>query len=56
MTWFYVYNPAWAQVDAEHLFSIAESDINNGMMPAKATDKAFAPMETIFSQYSIHQA
>jgi multiple sugar transport system substrate-binding protein len=56
MTWFYVFNPAWAQVDAEHLFSIAESDIINGMTPAKATDKAFARMETIFSQYSIHQA
>ncbi len=53
--WFYVYNPAYAQVNAEHLASIAYSDVINGMTPDKATDKAFARMETIFAQYNIAQ-
>ena len=57
LTWFYVYNPAYAQCDAEHIFSIAESDIINGMAPDQATDKVFARMEQIFAGYPIpHQA
>lgn len=54
MTWFYVFNPAYAQVDAEHIFGVAESDIINGMSPDQATDKAFARIEQIFSKYAIH--
>lgn len=54
--WFYVFNPGYAQVDAEHVFQIAESDVINGMTPDKATDKAFARIEDIFSKYQIpHQ-
>ncbi len=57
LTWFYVSNPAYAQVDAEHVFAVAESDVINGMDPDKATDKAFKRIEDIFSQYPIsHQA
>jgi multiple sugar transport system substrate-binding protein len=55
-TWFYVFNPAYAQVDAEHVFSVAASDVINGMAPDKATDKAFGRMESIFSQYHIPQS
>jgi multiple sugar transport system substrate-binding protein len=55
-TWFYVFNPAYAQVDAEHVFSVAESDMINGMAPDKATDKAFARIEDIFAQYPIPNA
>lgn len=57
LTWFYVHNPAYAQVDAEHVFPVAAADIINGMAPDKATDKAFARVEEIFSKYPIgHQA
>jgi multiple sugar transport system substrate-binding protein len=57
LTWFYVSNPAYAQVDAEHLFGVAEADVINGMAPDKATDKAFARMEQIFAGYpTSHQA
>jgi multiple sugar transport system substrate-binding protein len=53
MTWFYVYNPAYAQVDAEHVFAVAESDIINGMAPDQATDKALKRIEQIFAAYPI---
>lgn len=53
MTQFYVFNPAYAQVNAEHVFSVAESDVINGMPPDKAADKAFARIEDIFSKYQI---
>jgi multiple sugar transport system substrate-binding protein len=52
-SWFYVSNPAYAQVNAEHVFSVAASDVINGMLPDKATDKAFAHIEQIFSKYQI---
>jgi multiple sugar transport system substrate-binding protein len=54
-TWFYVFNPAYAQVDAEHVFAVAESDIINGMDPDKATSKAFDRIAAIFSKYQIAQ-
>jgi len=54
-TWFYVSNPAYAQVDAEHVFSVAASDIINGMAADQAVDKAFKRVEDIFSQYQINQ-
>lgn len=56
-TWFYVYNPAYAQVDAEHVFGVAEGDVINGMAPEQAVDKAFKRIEQIFAAYPInHQA
>jgi hypothetical protein len=49
-----VYNPAIAQVNGEHLFSVAEFDIiNEGMAPEKAVDKAFKRAEEIFAKYPI---
>lgn len=55
-TWFYVYNPAYAQVDAEHVFQVAASDIINGMAPDQAVDKASGRIQDIFAQYQIPHA
>jgi multiple sugar transport system substrate-binding protein len=52
-----VFNPARAQVSAEHVFAIAMIDvINNGMSPEAAIDKAFRRCEAIFAKYPIQQA
>ena len=52
-----VYNPAIAQVNGEHLFSVAMFDVmNNGMAPEPAIDKAFKRAEEIFAKYPIQQA
>jgi multiple sugar transport system substrate-binding protein len=52
-----VYNPGIAQVNAEHLFSVAMFDVmNNGMAPEQAIDKAFKRAEAIFAKYPIEQA
>ena len=49
-----VYNPAIAEVNAEHLFSVAMFDVmNNGMTPEQAIDKAFKRAEAIFAKYPI---
>ncbi len=53
VTWPYVFNPAFAQVDAEHVWEVAEADIINGMAPDKATDKALARIAQIFQKYQI---
>jgi hypothetical protein len=51
-----VFNPAMAQVNSEHPFSVAEFDvINNGMAPQTAIDKAFKRVEEIFAKYPIAQ-
>jgi multiple sugar transport system substrate-binding protein len=51
-----VYNPAIAQVNAEHLFSVAMFDaMNNGMTAEQAVDKAFRRAEEIFAKYPIAQ-
>jgi multiple sugar transport system substrate-binding protein len=55
LTWPYVFNPAYAQVQAEHVFAVASNDVINGMPLDKAVDKAFARVEAIFSQYQISQ-
>ena len=52
-----VYNPAMAQVGAEHLFSVAEADVMiNGMTPEAAIDKAFRRADEIFAKYPIAQS
>ena len=52
-----VYNPAIAQVNAEHVFSVAMFYVmNNGMAPEQAIDKAFKRAEEIFAKYPIQQA
>lgn len=55
-TWFYVFNPAYAQVDAEHVFQVATSEIINGSDPEQAVDKAFKRIEDIFANYQIPHA
>jgi multiple sugar transport system substrate-binding protein len=48
------YNPAIAQVGAEHVFMVAVFDVlNNGMAPEAAIDKAFKRTEEIFAKYPI---
>ena len=50
------FNPAMAEVNAEHVFSIAMLDaMNNGMTAEQAIDKAFKRAETIFAKYPITQ-
>src|SRR6516162_4445625 len=49
-----VYNPGIAQVNAEHLFSVARFDVmKEGMAPEQAIDKAFKRAEEIFAKYPI---
>ena len=51
------YNPAVAQVGAEHVFMTAIFDyLNNGIAPEPAIDKAFKRAEEIFAKYPIQQA
>jgi multiple sugar transport system substrate-binding protein len=51
------YNPAIAQVNAEHAFSVAEYDVmKEGMAPEAAIDKAFKRADEIFAKYPITQA
>ena len=51
------FNPAMAEVNAEHVFSIAMLDVmNNGLTPEQAIDKAFKRAEAIFAKYPIAQA
>ena len=48
------FNPAMAQIDSEHVFSIAMLDVmNNGMTAEQAVDKAFKRIEEIFAKYPI---
>jgi multiple sugar transport system substrate-binding protein len=51
------FNPAMAQIDSEHVFSIAMLDVmNDGMTAEQAIDKAFKRAEDIFAKYPITQA
>lgn len=51
------YSPAIAQVNAEHVFQVAWSDVvANGMKEDAAIDKAFKRCEEIFAKYPIQQA
>jgi multiple sugar transport system substrate-binding protein len=50
------FNPAMAEVNSEHVFSLAMLDVmNNGMTPEQAIDKAFKRAEAIFAKYPISQ-
>ena len=52
-----VYNPAIAEINGEHLFSVAMFDVmNQGMAPEQAIAKAFKRAEEIFAKYPIQQA
>ena len=54
---FWAYNPAYAQVENEHAWSVAWTDImTGGMMPQAAAEKAFKRIEEIFAKYPIAQS
>jgi multiple sugar transport system substrate-binding protein len=51
------FNPAFAQINTEEIFSIAEFDVmKSGMAPEAAIDKAFKRIDAIFAKYPIEQA
>ena len=54
---FWVFNPAYAQVQTEHVWSTGWTDImQGGMTPQAAADKAFKRVEEIFAKYPIAQS
>src|SRR5205085_40271 len=54
---FWAYNPAYAQVQNEHVWSTGWVDImKEGMAPQAAAEKAFKRIEEIFAKYPIPQA
>jgi multiple sugar transport system substrate-binding protein len=54
---FWVYNPAYAQVQNEHVWSAAWIDImTGGLTPQAAAEKAFKRVEEIFAKYPIVQS
>jgi multiple sugar transport system substrate-binding protein len=53
---FWVYNPAYAQVQNEHAFMTGWMDIiQGGMTPQAAAEKAFKRVEEIFAKFPIAQ-
>src|SRR6266853_2079508 len=53
---FWTSNPAYAQVQNEHVWAVAWADImSNGMAPQAAAEKAFKRVEEIFAKYPITQ-
>jgi multiple sugar transport system substrate-binding protein len=54
---FWVFNPAYAQVQNEHVWSTGWNDImTGGMTPEAAAEKAFRRVEEIFAKYPIVQS
>ncbi len=54
---FWTFNPAYAQVQNEHVWPTAWADIiNGGMAPQAAAEKAFKRVEEIFAKYPITQS
>jgi multiple sugar transport system substrate-binding protein len=54
---FWVYNPAYAQVQNEHVWSVAWTDVmTGGMTPQAAAEKAFKRVEEIFARYPLAQS
>jgi multiple sugar transport system substrate-binding protein len=53
---FWVYNPAYAQVQNEHVWQTAWAEImQGGVAPQAAAEKAFRRVEEIFAKYPIAQ-
>lgn len=51
---YYVYNPAWAQVRSEHPFNVAMHDVStSGGKATEAVDKAFKRINEIFASYKM---
>jgi multiple sugar transport system substrate-binding protein len=54
---FWAFNPAYAQIQNEHVWSVAWVDImKDGMAPQAAAEKVFKRVEEIFAKYPIDQA
>jgi multiple sugar transport system substrate-binding protein len=54
---FWAYNPAYAQVQNEHVWQTGWADIiQGGLTPQQAADKAFKRIEEIFAKYPIAQS
>jgi multiple sugar transport system substrate-binding protein len=54
---FRVYNPAYAQVQNEHVWGAVQADIvQNGTMPEAAAEKVLKRIEEIFAKYPIDQS
>ena len=54
---FWAYNPAYAQVQNEHVWQTGWADIIQGRMPPQqAAEKAFKRIEEIFAKYPIEQS
>ena len=54
---FFAFNPAYAQVRNEHVWSTGWIDImTGGMSPEAAADKAFKRVADIFAKYPIVQS
>ncbi len=54
---FWTFNPAYAQVQNEHVWPTAWADImTGGMTPQAAAEKAFKRVEEIFAKYPITQS
>jgi multiple sugar transport system substrate-binding protein len=52
-----VFNPGWAEVNAQQVWGSAEADIiRNGMSAEMAADKALKKIETILAKYPIVQS
>ena len=51
---YWTFNPAYAQVQNEHVWSTAWADImTGGITPQAAADNAFKRIEEIFAKYQI---
>jgi hypothetical protein len=51
---FWAYNPAFAQVQNEHIFPNAWAEVvKDGATPQAAAEKAFKRAEEIFAKYQI---
>jgi len=54
MPTFWVFNPAYAQVQNEHVWQTAWAEImKDGAAPQDAAEKAFKRIEEIFAKYPI---
>ena len=54
---FWVFNPAYAEVEFTQIWGKAEADVmHGGTEPQAALDKAFKQIETIFAKYPIAQS
>src|SRR5206468_7761271 len=54
---FWTYNPAYAQVQNEHVWAVGWVDImKEGVAPQAAAEKAFKRIEEMFAKYPIEQS